>query len=396
MQLGRRWEAERPETLRETSGSGRRTRGGMSPPPVQFPGIGADTHQGPPRAARLSHRDLPVLVRSPVPPRTLALLAILAIVLASPLFAQRVTPDSAAHPADSASARASALELHYAIAERQRAFEAVRHAEAEQALETQLADWKRNSLLAFALLVVVAGWLVKRQHRSVDAIADQLETTDSLTGLRNRRYVQQIMPAEVSGFSRRHRVAPPGQSPTDSDLVFFVVDIDHFRRINDAHGHAAGDRVLEQVARQLTATLRDSDVVARWGGEEFLVVSRFTNRDRAGELAERIRSKVEGMQTALPDGSLVSVTCSIGFAAFPFSRSAPESVGWEGAVAIADLACYAAKRDGRNGWACFRASQQDGIDVTLQDVTIADIEARVADGSIVLEGARDLAGERTP
>ncbi len=334
-------------------------------------------------------------MRSPVPRRTLVLLAILAIVLASPLVAQRVTRDSVAQPTDSASARASALELRYAIAERQRAFEAVRHAEVEQALEAQLDDWKRNSVLVFALLIVVAGWLVRRQHRSADAIADELETTDSITGLRNRRYVQQIMPAEVSGFSRRHRVAPPGQSPTDSDLVFFVVDIDHFRRINDANGHAAGDRVLEQVGRQLIATLRDSDVVARWGGEEFLVVSRFTNRDRAGELAERIRGKVEGMQTALPDGSLISVTCSIGFAAFPFSRSAPESVGWEGAVAIADLACYAAKRDGRNGWACFRASQHDGVDVALQDVTIAEIDARVSDGSIVLEGSRDVVPERT-
>lgn len=294
------------------------------------------------------------------------------------------------------SSRASALELRYAIAERRHAFEEVRHAEAELALEAELAEWKRNSVLALALLVVVAGWLLQRKNRSVDEIADQLATTDSLTGLRNRRYVQQMMPAEVAGFSRRHRVAPPGQSAPDSDLVFLVLDIDHFRRINDTHGHTAGDRVLEQVARQLTATLRDSDVVARWGGEEFLVVSRFTNRDRAGELAERVRAKIAGMQTALPDGSLISVTCSIGFAAFPFSRSAPESVGWEGAVAIADLACYAAKRDGRNGWACFKASQQDGVDVPLQDVTIADIDARVADGSIVLEGSRDVAVERTP
>jgi diguanylate cyclase (GGDEF)-like protein len=181
--------------------------------------------------------------------------------------------------------------------------------------------------------------------------------------------------------------------PADSDVVFLLIDIDHFKRVNDAYGHAAGDRLLQQVARQLTAILRDSDVVARWGGEEFLVISRFTNRERAHELAERIRRKIEALETVLPGGAVIRVTCSIGFAAFPFSRSAPESVGWEGVVSIADLACYAAKREGRNVWATFRAAQTDAGDVSLNDVTLADIDARVTDGQIVLEHSRPLVDE---
>lgn len=334
-------------------------------------------------------------MRFSLPRRRLTALAILSCALVSPLTAQEGALEGDAARQGASTSREATLERQLAVSERKRALESLLRADAEQALRTQLADWKRGSALAVALVVALAAWLLLRQRESQGSLAEELQTTDPLTGLRNRRYVQEMMPGEVSGISRRHRVAPPGQAPVDSDLVFFVVDIDHFRRINDLHGHAAGDRVLEQVARQLTATLRDSDVVARWGGEEFLVVSRFTNRDRAGELAERIRAKVEGMQIALPDGSLVSVTCSVGFAAFPFSRSAPESVGWEGAVALADLACYAAKRDGRNAWACFKVAQQGSVDVPLHQVTIADLDARVADGSIALEGSRDAAAERS-
>jgi diguanylate cyclase (GGDEF)-like protein len=307
--------------------------------------------------------------------------------IAAPGRAQRVAPSAVDARTD------SALELRLALSERQRAVESLKHAEAEQALAQDLDEWKRNSVAGFAVLLALVGWIVQRQRARQGELEEELRMSDPLTGARNRRFIQQIMPAEASGMARRHRTAAPGASIADSDIVFFLIDIDQFRRINDVHGHAAGDRVLGQVARQLMATLRDSDEVARWGGEEFLVVSRLTNRERAGELAERLRGKLEAMQTALPDGSLVSVTCSIGFAAFPFSRSSPESVGWEGVVALAHVACYAAKRDGRNAWATFRAARSNERDVPLRDVTISDIDARVLDGTVMLEGSRDFAVE---
>lgn len=319
--------------------------------------------------------------------RLLALPTILVLATATPIRAQRVAPGAVAAPTD------STLELRLARSQRQRAIESLRHVEAELALAGQLDEWKRNSVAAVALLLAVLGWMVQRQRSAHRELEEELRMTDPLTGVRNRRYVQQIMPAEAAGVSRRYRATPPGAPLRDSDIVFFLIDIDHFRRINDLHGHAAGDRVLGQVARQLTTMLRDSDVVARWGGEEFLVVSRLTNRDRAGEVADRLRGKLEAMQTALPDGSLVSLTCSIGFAAYPFSRTSPESVGWESVVALADLACYAAKRDGRNGWASFRAAQANERDVPVRDVTLSEIDARVSDGTVMLEGSRDLAGE---
>jgi predicted signal transduction protein with EAL and GGDEF domain len=86
----------------------------------------------------------------------------------------------------------------------------------------------------------------------------------------------------------------------------------------------------------------------RWGGEEFLVVSRFTSRDEASIMAERIRLSIEQYDFKLPDGSILKKTCSIGFACFPFLHSQPAALSWEQVVDIADRALYAAKHSGRN------------------------------------------------
>jgi diguanylate cyclase (GGDEF)-like protein len=104
------------------------------------------------------------------------------------------------------------------------------------------------------------------------------------------------------------------------------------------------------VARRLEAACRQSDVVARWGGEEFLVVARLTDRTQAAVQAERLRCAVADGSFALDDGGGLTVTCSVGFAAFPFCRRQPESFGWEQVVAVADHAAYVAKRRGRNSW----------------------------------------------
>jgi diguanylate cyclase (GGDEF)-like protein len=154
--------------------------------------------------------------------------------------------------------------------------------------------------------------------------------------------------------------------------VFFVLDVDHFKRVNDTFGHAAGDHVLAQVARALQAGSRASDVVARWGGEEFLVVSRFVDRRQAPATAERIRAAVAAHATRLPDGRTVRVTCSIGFAALPGPPETP--FDWEQAVALADRASYAAKRAGRDGWVGYAA----GPDASMADALLEPLDARDA------------------
>ncbi|MCR6651321.1 MAG: GGDEF domain-containing protein [Cellvibrionaceae bacterium] len=119
--------------------------------------------------------------------------------------------------------------------------------------------------------------------------------SDPLTGLSNRRYLQKLMPADVAKVQREYDNKFPHRSPTKNslDLTFFLLDVDRFKSVNDIHGHAAGDNLLVQLAELLTQICRQSDCVVRWGGEEFLIVSRFADRDEAPFMAERIRKTVE-------------------------------------------------------------------------------------------------------
>lgn len=176
--------------------------------------------------------------------------------------------------------------------------------------------------------------------------------TDPLTGLHNRRFLTEHIHADIARCVRHHEDglrlgAPPGG---DTDLIFFLIDIDHFKQVNDQHGHAAGDAVLIQMRRRLQAIFRESDYLIRWGGEEFLVVARDTRRERAAELAERARAAVADEAFVLPDGGMLSKTCSIGYACFPPARRFPQALDWQAVVEMADAALYQVKNGGRNGW----------------------------------------------
>ena len=105
-----------------------------------------------------------------------------------------------------------------------------------------------------------------------------------------------------------------------------MVDLDHFKDVNDRHGHAAGDAVLVQMQERLREVFRESDYLVRWGGEEFLVLARATRRDEARVVAERIRRAVADREFLLPDGERLRKTCSIGFACFPFVPDAAAPV----------------------------------------------------------------------
>lgn len=175
--------------------------------------------------------------------------------------------------------------------------------------------------------------------RAAYARIEEASLTDALTGLRNRRYLDQTMASDLALAAR-----------SGSDLIFLLLDLDHFKSVNDVYGHAAGDAVLVQLAQVLRATFRTSDVVARWGGEEFVVVVRFLDRREAPALAEKLRAAVESHRFLLPDGMVLEKTCSIGGACWPFSPAVPDAVGWEEILGVADACLYLAKRGGRNRW----------------------------------------------
>jgi diguanylate cyclase (GGDEF)-like protein len=215
---------------------------------------------------------------------------------------------------------------------------------------------------------------------------EEASLTDPLTGLRNRRFLEQSIAADLALVKRRYREG----SRENADLVFLLLDLDHFKSVNDTYGHAAGDVVLVQAAAVLRGVLRSSDHVIRWGGEEFLAVARFVDRRNAPELAEKVRAALAAHPFKLPDGTVLRRTCSLGFAAYPFAPSNPRAVGWEEVVDLADAGLYTAKRTGRNRWVGIEAGETKDFKTTLERFR-EDAESSLARGEMRLLAAQPAA-----
>jgi len=196
-------------------------------------------------------------------------------------------------------------------------------------------------------LVDTRTWDLKAAY----AALEQASMVDPLTGLKNRRYLSAFMPEEIARCLRRQRAsAADGMDDRNIDLCLLMLDLDHFKAVNDSHGHAAGDAVLRQVGDVLRATCRDSDVIVRWGGEEFLILARNADRDRVQVIAAQICESIRVHGFDIGGGIVLHKTCSVGFTAFPLLPTAPDRYDWEQAVALADRCLYAAKHGGRDGW----------------------------------------------
>jgi diguanylate cyclase (GGDEF)-like protein len=181
--------------------------------------------------------------------------------------------------------------------------------------------------------------------------------TDSLTGLRNRRFLFEHVSKDADLVRRRYIALKAGDETRTFDLSFVMIDLDCFKAINDTCGHAAGDLVLLGVRSVLEKSCRSSDVLIRWGGDEFLLVGRDNDPDQVGALAERIRSEIEATTFEIGEGQVARTTCSVGYACYPFLRNEPDMYGWEDMLGLADAALYAAKNR-RNAWVGFLSTQQ--------------------------------------
>jgi len=170
----------------------------------------------------------------------------------------------------------------------------------------------------------------------------ELAHTDALTGINNRRQLFELAEQKLA-------IAVRYQQP----LSVMMLDIDHFKIVNDVFGHAVGDQVLKNVAQTACAELRSTDVIGRYGGEEFVILLPMTTASRAFLLAERIRAHVEGLRIEIENGT-AAVTLSIGIVEL-FHTNDPETV--EGIFRRADQAMYAAKQAGRNRTIISPASQ---------------------------------------
>jgi two-component system cell cycle response regulator len=160
--------------------------------------------------------------------------------------------------------------------------------------------------------------------------------TDALTGISNRRFFERRVVEEADRWRRTHL-----------SLSCLVVDIDHFKKINDGFGHQAGDRVLQRVARELEFVLRSSDVLARYGGEEFVLLLPDTDLSEAAEIANRIRGNIAAVEFDDADLAGVTVTASVGVACLGADHPDEARAG-ETLFRYADNALYSAKHNGRN------------------------------------------------
>ncbi|MGB8752658.1 MAG: GGDEF domain-containing protein, partial [Candidatus Sulfotelmatobacter sp.] len=178
----------------------------------------------------------------------------------------------------------------------------------------------------------------------------EISFTDPLTGVWNRRYLEEILTAEAGQVLRNYERARGSdiRKLDHRDLVFIMVDVDFFKEVNDRHGHPAGDRLLQRVAERLSGVVRKSDVLVRWGGEEFLIMSRSADPSGTPAFCERVLEIMASEAFDLGHGVRVRKTCSVGWAPFPWSRGAYEAVCAEEIIELADTALYRAKAGGRN------------------------------------------------
>jgi diguanylate cyclase (GGDEF)-like protein len=166
----------------------------------------------------------------------------------------------------------------------------------------------------------------------------------------NRRYLEEILTAEAGQVLRNYQRARGSEirKMDHRDLVFLMVDMDFFKEVNDRYGHPAGDRLLQLVAQRLSTVVRKSDVLVRWGGEEFLIMSRSADPSGIPAFCSRILEVMASERFDLGDGITLKKTCSVGWAAYPWSRGAFEAICAEESIALADAALYQAKALGRN------------------------------------------------
>jgi diguanylate cyclase (GGDEF)-like protein len=287
------------------------------------------------------------------------------------------------------------LQEKYEADKRQRQIELLRR---ENQVKSAEINNRRLQQDVWVLVVVVFAlasaivWILYRKVRHANAALHeknaelkQQSVRDPLTGLYNRRHFQEFM--------RSHQQVEKRGAGTSGDEIvgaLFLLDVDHFKHINDTYGHAAGDAVLTAIADNLREILRDTDMIVRWGGEEFLAFLPAIPKNGLDEVARRLLTGIAATTIEF-QGSALSANVSIGFAPYPLAPGGTR-LPWERAVNLVDMALYLAKGHGRNrayGVRAFAQLEKTSMEEIEQDLERA-WRAGLVDLSIVLGGWQEL------
>lgn len=241
-------------------------------------------------------------------------------------------------------------------------------------------DWEKDLIGVFNSNVLVASAnvylnqelenLVRERTSDLEAANIKLKAislSDPLTALFNRRYLYEHVYNISSRFLKSKINSYQGVEKRQlgiSDVVFgvYLLDIDHFKKINDTYGHKAGDAVLKKLAAYLKQTVRADDFVLRWGGEEFLVILQNTKEDYLDVFSAKLLNEIQNLKIDLNNSEKeISITCSAGYTKLPFVDLSPDLFSLEQIINFADYALYKAKENGRNRAYSICLSNTDNI-----------------------------------
>jgi diguanylate cyclase (GGDEF)-like protein len=234
--------------------------------------------------------------------------------------------------------------------------------ENQSVFTAEVTDLSRTQFFNAGYLALIIGGLFIFAGRLFES-TERESLSDPLTGLANRRFLQEILLRELRRAQR-----------SNQPVSLIIVDIDHFKGVNDTYGHNVGDEVLEQIAGTMLSSVRATDFVIRYGGEEFVILQPETRAADGATVADKLRKTIGDtiMESTSRPGITLKVTISAGVAAFPVDGQTGDQV-----ILKADKALYWAKQHGRNRVATVHDVEDDGEDIdSAQPDKIASIEER--------------------
>ncbi len=212
-------------------------------------------------------------------------------------------------------------------------------------------------------------------HRLTQAYDEikHLALTDPLTGVKNRRYFQEVISEDLEKINTLYEQNFLEKRNQNICYGLLMLDIDHFKKVNDQLGHSAGDQVLKQVSKVIKEEVRHDDIVVRWGGEEFLVILKNINPHHLNSVAQKVKKKIEAHDFIYDEQNhFVKKTVSMGVVPFPFNH-----ISLEEAIKFADYALYHSKDSGRNRVTVITSN-------TDKEIQITSIEQLVADQRVIM------------